>query len=261
MANRILVLNSIADSFIAPLDEKEVEECEAYYLKTVQKEFALQEDVRKSFYRFQPSKDIDGLAEYCLEYIKVAIPAEKLGPILMILDLLSTRIGTFTLTGFMTPLPELDLKNRARALQALESSWLEVLRVLYRALYLISTINSYGAIPDHPQWGALRYSRDSLKMLDKVGSLWRPEFITPSLDTIEYDIVVVGSGCGGGLVAAELSKEGYKVLLCEKAAYQHHSEYVMEERKGVLNCFDFGGGFQSENGAIGLMSGSTWGGG
>ena len=262
MANpRYIVLNAIVDTFVAPLEKAEIEECEDYYFKTVRKEFELQDTIRMKFYNFQPSKDIDKLAEYCLEYITVAIPTEKLNPILMVFDFLSTRMGTFVLTGFMTPFPELCLRDRAKALRTLEKSWLEALRVLYRALYLISVINAYGASSDHPQWGALQYSRDSLRDVSNANTLWRPKFISPISDTIEYDIVVVGSGCGGGLVAAELSKEGYKVLLCDKAAYQHHTEYVMEERKGVLNTFDFGGGFQSENGAISVMNGSNWGGG
>lgn len=39
-----------------------------------------------------------------------------------------------------------------------------------------------------------------------------PSFIAApeELDDIDFDAIVIGSGCGGGLVAAELATSGYK---------------------------------------------------
>lgn len=94
---------------------------------------------------------------------------------------------------------------------------------------------------------------------------WRPTLLnldqSKVFSFLECDIVIVGSGCGGGLMAAELSKAGYRVILCEKAAYSHPSDYIMNEREGLFNTYEQRAAFQSEDGAMQVLAGSCWGGG
>jgi choline dehydrogenase-like flavoprotein len=175
--------------------------------------------------------------------------------------------GTFLLCGYISPFPTLSLKDRESSLKALESSYLRDLQILYRAFYSVSSIHAFGVGSiENPNstWKALKYCIEDLIPLQSSAllNIWRPKFVdTSNVSSLEYDIVIVGSGCGGGLMACELSKEGYKVLLCEKAPYLHNSEYKYGERDGFSEVLERKGAFQSENGSITVMAGNAWGGG
>ncbi|KAI9249987.1 GMC oxidoreductase-domain-containing protein [Sporodiniella umbellata] len=76
-----------------------------------------------------------------------------------------------------------------------------------------------------------------------------------------YDAIVIGSGAGGGVVAARLAQAGQSVLVIEKGKYHHESDFVPKEQTGNLNLYEFGGTAQSRTGGLRLMVGSVLGGG
>ena len=41
------------------------------------------------------------------------------------------------------------------------------------------------------------------------------------------DVVIIGSGAGGGIAAEQLSNAGFKVLLLEEGAYYKREHFVM----------------------------------
>ena len=58
---------------------------------------------------------------------------------------------------------------------------------------------------------------------------------------LEYDALVVGSGAGGGIVAAELSKSGRKVLVLEKGIHLRPEEITTLEADSLPNLYEKGG--------------------
>ena len=46
----------------------------------------------------------------------------------------------------------------------------------------------------------------------------------------DTDIVIIGSGAGGGIAAEQFAQAGLKVLLLEEGAYYTRADFVMEER-------------------------------
>ncbi|CAO3620484.1 unnamed protein product [Cunninghamella echinulata] len=76
-----------------------------------------------------------------------------------------------------------------------------------------------------------------------------------------FDAIVIGTGCGGGVAAAELSKAGKKVLVIEKGTYYHESDFILTENDAMANLYEAGGFFGTADGHIYVLAGSTFGGG
>ena len=81
-------------------------------------------------------------------------------------------------------------------------------------------------------------------------------------DTVEVDVVIVGSGCGGGVMAEQLVTAGYKVLVVEKGGYYQPHEFARwRECEAMAKMYDKGGLCTSEDGSVIVLSGSCIGGG
>jgi choline dehydrogenase-like flavoprotein len=79
--------------------------------------------------------------------------------------------------------------------------------------------------------------------------------------TLAADVCVVGSGAGGGVIAAELQRAGRSVVVLEMGQYRNESDFKQLELPGLLELYLGGGLLGSEDGSIGIFAGSTLGGG
>lgn len=83
---------------------------------------------------------------------------------------------------------------------------------------------------------------------------------TDDVYTIDTDVVVVGSGCGGAVAASNIAKAGHRVLVVDKAYHFAAEHFPMPQVPALGNLFDNGGVFLTETGA-GVLAASAWGGG
>ncbi|KKO48514.1 GMC family oxidoreductase [Arsukibacterium sp. MJ3] len=76
----------------------------------------------------------------------------------------------------------------------------------------------------------------------------------------EADIVIIGSGAGGGIAAEQLTEAGFSVLLLEEGAYYTRADFVMEERWAYPQLYQEGAARKTRDKAIGILQGRTVGG-
>jgi len=79
----------------------------------------------------------------------------------------------------------------------------------------------------------------------------------------EYDVVIVGSGAGGGTVAsalAPLAQAGRKILVLEKGPRLADEEFDGRELEMAGTLYEDGGGFLTKDGTMTLAFGRTYGG-
>jgi len=78
-----------------------------------------------------------------------------------------------------------------------------------------------------------------------------------------YDIVIVGSGAGGGTVAQELAplvRDGIKILVLEQGPRFADDEFTGREQEMADALYEDGGGFLTADGTITLAFGRAYGG-
>ncbi|HJU74557.1 MAG TPA: GMC family oxidoreductase N-terminal domain-containing protein, partial [Gemmatimonadaceae bacterium] len=79
----------------------------------------------------------------------------------------------------------------------------------------------------------------------------------------EYDVVVVGSGAGGGTVAQELAplvRDGRRVVVFEQGSRLEDHEFTGRELEMSAELYESGGGFLTADGTMTLAFGRQYGG-
>lgn len=105
------------------------------------------------------------------------------------------------------------------------------------------------------------------RITDKLSSLPSPPRPTFQSNQEEWvidscDVVVVGSGAGGGVMASELAKAGVRVLVLEKGGYYRSDDFKRwRQGEAMQKLFDRWGLCQSKTGSVAVLAGSCVGGG
>ncbi|KAJ5578794.1 uncharacterized protein N7459_007758 [Penicillium hispanicum] len=179
----------------------------------------------------------------------------------LIMNALNTRAGSLILTGSTTPIHLQPVAFREKVFRGWDSSRLSPLRAVYRGLTAIvkkswvmssPTINRVLGFPRVPVHGtpAEGFPYEFLEI---------PPGDDPEI--IETDVVVVGSGCGGGVTAKNLAEAGLRVLVVEKSYYYSSGSFPMLANEAFINMFENAGATMTDDGSMAILAGSTWGGG
>ena len=81
------------------------------------------------------------------------------------------------------------------------------------------------------------------------------------METFETDILIVGSGSGGGVAAATLAQQGFKVLVVEQGNYTPVDELKGNQAEGFGKLYMGQGIVVTEEGTMSVLAAKTFGGG
>ncbi|HEX3510539.1 MAG TPA: FAD-dependent oxidoreductase [Solirubrobacteraceae bacterium] len=158
-----------------------------------------------------------------------------------------------------------DLDARTALLHAMSESAPE-LKLALRQLRALTFLFFYGlATPEvaNPNWEAIGYPgpRTPAPSPEQAPKTIPLEPIAGEIAMLDADVCVVGSGAGGGVVAAELARAGRSVVVLEMGGYRNEADFHQLELQGMFELYLNGGLAASEDGSIAVLAGSTLGGG
>lgn len=195
----------------------------------------------------------------------------------LLLKLLSTSIGTLILSGsYCTPFHNLELNKRINVLNTLRDSKFKDLRSGYQSFKRIvghNFLSNSDRGINNPSWEAMEYDPtktiSSSPIISNISSNDYKKIVKDSNmhdinqdEIILTDVIVVGSGSGGGMIASELVKAGLNVIVLEKGGYYRSDDYKLwRETEAMVRSFEMGGLCSTADGNIAILAGSCVGGG
>jgi long-chain-alcohol oxidase len=271
-----LVLGSIIDTIIAPIQDDAIvnniinsKVCQPG-MENVSKEEIL------SFLKCKGTDSNHNLILIIENALEKNMPVDVSNELKLLLTAMSTSVGMLALSLSLSssqPFYKLNYTLREKFLQDLSHSMIGLKRKAYLSLRQLICIKAFGTGPNNSFWNSFGYDgpRNTKEVLngqqfdphDQQEFNFKPYCVTKEEAMArmnDYDVIVVGSGCGGSVVVERCASNGLKVLLIEKGSY-----YQRCELSGSEECFDQlyerGGLCVTEDTGMAVLAGSTFGGG
>ena len=198
-----------------------------------------------------------------LPMVYEALPHERdRKDLALFLGLLDSAAGGLVLFGRAAKFTNLLPHQRATALLAMEGNRVEIVRKGIRALKTLAAF--LWVTTDDPArppaaWAAMGYPGPD------GPPPTAPRTITTEVvdrdTTIECDVVVIGSGAGGGIAAGVLAAAGLYVTVLECGGYRNESDFTHLESDAYSSMYLDGGLKSTSDGGVLMLAGSTLGGG
>ncbi len=190
------------------------------------------------------------------------MPEENIKLFKQLVNLLDSRMLGLTWFGPLKKAQHLSLSQREKLLQTWAKSSLLQIRQSFITLKKLGAFLYYGARfneKDNPNWAAVQYP-GPLTQSAPDPSDFEVEEITKDC-TITTEVLIIGSGAGGGVIAAQLAEAGQEVLVVEKGPYLKKHEMNHTEFDMIQQLYERRGALASEDGGVSVLAGSCVGGG
>jgi choline dehydrogenase-like flavoprotein len=223
-----------------------------------------------------PSDEREGLAETYLNECASSNPAfrdtlhrffgfyapQKVrNELQLVLNILNTRAGSLILTGYVTPFADQPPHIRESIIQGWATARIGLTRQLFRSFTMLTKQTWIRTTSTLPRM--LGFPRVPVGMVPSTGFDYEFVQFPPGdkPETIETDVVIVGSGCGAGVCAKNLAEAGHRVLVVEKSYHWTPDHFPMEEGVAPHHLFMDGGAISSDDNSVNIIAGQAWGGG
>ncbi len=208
-----------------------------------------------------------GAADLCLEArveeaIQVIARPRDRFLLRLFLRLLEKSPANALLSGRRCRFSQAPLEMRTAILLSWADSRLPLRRQAFQALKRLALFLFYSLEPDdepNPTWTEIGYEPSPAPRSGETRRL-EPLRIREAA-TLEAEVLVVGSGAGGGVVAAELAAQGRDVLILEKGGYRDIPDFHGRELAANEALFERQGGLTTSDMSMVVLAGSTLGGG
>ncbi len=196
----------------------------------------------------------------------------------------ASDVGTdIALTDLLSQLPNDQLTGLVELLEGLEEQGFSVASQLSRE-QILRNISLLGpeaaagvgsliagtlflayAIPDpetgqNPAWPTFGYP-GPIGIPSPAQKPIEPHVPKGDAETLEADVIIVGSGAGGGVIAGSLAQAGLDVVVLEAGGYFDESDFNMLELWAYQNLYYRAGPVPTIDGNISMQAGSNLGGG
>jgi choline dehydrogenase-like flavoprotein len=191
------------------------------------------------------------------------VKAEDQADFQQLLGLLSSPLLGLTWGGPLKSAEHLTQAQLEKMLHTWSQSKLGLLRQSYASLRKATAFLYFGDIPagqtTNPNHRTLGYQLPGLPPQTDTSPV-NPLTITGDT-TIDCEVLVIGSGSGGGVVAALQAAAGKDVLVVEKGPVAPRQINTMQEFPMLNRHFEAGAMLATKSGSLSILAGSTFGGG
>jgi choline dehydrogenase-like flavoprotein len=202
--------------------------------------------------------DIPARVEASLE--RLTTPAEK-RQVRFLLRALDNGLVNGVIARHWAPLKDMPQEAREQLLYSLATSRFEAGRTAFLTFKRLATFLFYATMPDgdpNPAWAGMGFEVPPPS--DPEPRPIEPTAINAPA-TLETEILVIGSGAGGGVVAGELATAGHEVMVVEKGDYFADHDYPRDELSSMDTMYEKYGALTTEDTTMSILAGSVLGGG
>jgi long-chain-alcohol oxidase len=180
----------------------------------------------------------------------------------LLLSALGSPLASLVAIGRPVGFAGLSLEQRERALRSWAQSSIPLRRAGFQALKRLCHV-SYLAWPardgTHPAWETVGYPGPLPPPAAGLEPL--PEAAVDRDTVLDCEVLVIGSGAGGGLVAGELAASGRDVIVLEKGPNPSFREMTQVEGDMLGSLYLDSGLIMTRSGSMPILAGSCVGGG
>jgi choline dehydrogenase-like flavoprotein len=182
--------------------------------------------------------------------------------LLQAFQLIDSPLLGITWLGAMKPARSLTPIQIEKMLKKWATHPISDIRNLYNTLKKLAAIIYFGDAPNDAQNHTHKAIQYQNTIVEKPTNSHKINVLNiDNKDILECDTVIIGSGAGGSVVAAELAKRGQKVIIVEKGAYYQEEDFNQKELEMINKLYEAQGLVTSKSGSIAILAGSTVGGG
>ena len=191
------------------------------------------------------------------------LSARQRGELRLFLRLVESRAFMLVASGMPSAMSGMSPTERERALLRMSVHPLAPVRSGYQALRRLATFLFYSAANggrDNPALARIGYSVPAAPAPGPGGAALPITRITVAT-TLEADVCVIGSGAGGGVVAARLAAAGKTVIVLEAGSADQAADHDWHEVTGMERMYLDRGTTTTRDASVTILAGSAIGGG